>query len=322
MFERILNLYSHSTGFRRFFFRVILEILRRLFILFGDPAYRLSLRGRNMILPISHKLPLYIAQYPYYDELPKRVAEYLRKQDGFLAMIDVGANVGDTILACLDTIDDRFLAVEANPEFVWYLKRNCATIPNFLLVEAYCSFDDLGIEKVKIDTANGTARILRGQDGNLDISIRKLDSIINDHLTMSPFNFLKIDTDGWDFKVITGASDFIRRNRPALLMECDFFDNPNYMNDFSKTMELLLMADYETVIAYDNFGYLFGVFPLKEYLNFRDALFHQLVSQFGYYDLLILDKSHCSFVQLEKTYFAESIPNINRKRAAKEVIGI
>ena len=322
MLDYLLASYSSSRGSKRFAFRVVYEVLRQFLILFGDRPYQVNVRGNVFMIPASHKLPFYVAECPYYDELPRRLSKYLRQQDTHFAMIDVGANVGDTILACFAHEDDRFLAVEANPDYVWYLKRNCARVQNCVLVEAYCSSEDLGITKVKIDATKGTARILNGEAGDLAIPKRKLDSIVEDQFPKTQYNFLKIDTDGNDFEVISGARDLIKKTIPVILIECDVFDNNNYIHDFSEAMDLLVEAGYETVMAYDNCGYLFSMFPVKDYSNFRQALLYQLVSKFGYYDLLILDASHHSFIEAELTYFVENIPNQNRKFAARDALNL
>src|SRR6266498_4128896 len=137
LFRSLLEAYGSSAGAKRLLLRALLEFMRRVLIFLGDPSYRTTIHGKEILLPVSHKLPIYVANYPYYDELPVRLTNYLRKKDGFLAMVDVGANIGDTILSCFAQVDDRFLGVEVNPDFVWYLRQNCAKVQNFSLVEAF-----------------------------------------------------------------------------------------------------------------------------------------------------------------------------------------
>lgn len=53
-------------------------------------------------------------------------------------MIDIGANIGDTIAACFAEPTDRFLAIEPDPHFLHYLRKNCATIENCTALEVLC----------------------------------------------------------------------------------------------------------------------------------------------------------------------------------------
>ena len=301
---------------------VLLELIRRSMVLMGDPAYRIKIRGIELVLPFSHKLPFYVADYPFYDHLPVRLSAYLREEDGYLSMVDVGANVGDTILACHERDDDFFLAIEANPEFVLYLKRNSSRIKNFKLVQAVCSKEDRGMERVKVQAKNGTASIATGANGNLIIPKITLDSILDKDDSDQQCNFLKIDTDGSDFDVIVGAARFIREVKPVILMECDKFDNKNYIQGYSTVMNIFVEAGYSYVLAYDNYGYLLDIFPVKNFAKFKHALFHQLIIKSRYYDLLILDPSHRAFVDSEVSFFVDQIQDVFAKKLAREALNL
>ncbi len=310
MLRWFFELFASAQGEKRLFLRAVWELIRRILMLFGDPSYNAVIHGKEMRLPISHKLPIYVANCRYYDELPSRVSTYLRDQEGRLTMIDVGANVGDTILFCYEDQRDKFLALEVNPLFVKYLKRNCASIRNFELVETLCSSEDHNAVTIKIAVAHGTASAVKSQKG-LTLQATKLDTIVAERPQFRQTNFLKIDTDGSDFDVIRGAHKTIGMSKPMVLMECDVFANKNYVSDFSETMKFFLHTGYETMIAYDNLGYLFGVFAVRDYMAFKYALFHQLISRRGYFDLLFLSRAHRQFTDRELAYFESTIPDDN-----------
>jgi FkbM family methyltransferase len=321
MLKWLSKLHTSSKGWRRILLRVIIELLRRLLLLLGDRPYYANIHGREILLPVSHKLPIYIANYPYYDKLPMRLADHLRKRHGFLSMIDIGANVGDTILACVSDETDKFLGVELNPGFIWYLEQNCKGIRNFTLVRALCSSRDASGVIVQIDTSNGTSQA-RNTSSGIAVQEKKLDTILAENPHMNNFNFLKIDTDGGDFDVIFGAQESIRAAKPAILFECDHFNNPNYVLDYSKIMELLRDVGYEIVIAYDNLGYLLDVFKVENYTDFKFALFHQLISDFGYFDLLILTSSDGEFLEKELSFFSSGASEDAKKNAMKDALSL
>lgn len=322
MFKLLVAAYASSSGPVRVLLRAILEVIRQTLLLFGDPPCHVNLRGIDIVLPVSHKLPIYVADYPHYDTLPVRVADYLRQRYGFLSMIDIGANVGDTILSCYKHVNDRFLAVEVNPAFIRYLQKNCEKIPDLILVEALCSAEDAGETLIGIEASDGTARTRKGGKGGIRAVQKTLDTIISENPGLMNFHFLKIDTDGSDFAVIAGAQKSIRKAKPIILMECDIFDNRNFVHDFSRTMEFFQSAGYETVLAYDNLGHLFQVFAVRDYESFKYALYYQSVSQFGYFDLLILESVHRAFIDMEKAHFSKVLLAEARKSAAMDSLSL
>jgi FkbM family methyltransferase len=320
MINFLLKSYAKAGRDKKIFLRILLVLLRRFLALAGDPAYVADIRGKKMILPASHKLPIYIASSPYYDALPPRISNYIRSKYGFLCMVDIGANVGDTILACFDHENDRFLAVEANPDFVKYLNLNSARIKQFTLVEAFCHSGSAKEVSVHIDALGGTARIREGT--GIILPRKTLDEILNENRQFEDFNFLKIDTDGNDFDVLKGAHQSILKSQPTILIECDVFDNNEYINDFAEAMKFFVTAGYSSVIVYDNYGNLFRTFNVRDFISFKYALFYQLVSQFGFFDLLVLKSEDKQFIDSETSYFVEHIVDPARKNAARDSLNL
>ncbi len=160
-YNQLLRSYEASSGYWHFVTRAILEVFIKVLSTVVDPEVKVRIRGKYLHMPLSHRLPIYAIDYSFYDELPTRVSRYLREKYGYLNLIDVGANIGDTVLACFDNQEcsnGRYLAIEANPGFLKYLRKNCSRIDNLRILEAYCGSTDEEVE-VKIDARRGTAVI-------------------------------------------------------------------------------------------------------------------------------------------------------------------
>lgn len=302
LYKLFLSIYENAGQQERKVLKLGLEFVRRILIWLGDPPYIVEIRGKRMTLPISHKLPIFIRDAPLYDTLPARVADYLRRRNGKLIMVDVGANVGDTILACNATSEDQFLAVEANPEFIQYLKKNLDSIDNYVLVQAFCHSGSNERAHVQIESVGGTARVTEATDG-LVLSKKTLDEIIDEHMEFREFTFLKLDTDGNDFDILKGAHESIVVSQPIILMESDVFGNVDYADDVLHAVNSLADAGYTEVVAYDNLGHFFCTFSANEPFAFLNAIAYQIISEFGYYDLLFLPEKYHKFVQEEKDFF-------------------
>jgi len=80
-----------------------------------------------VVLPPEHDLPFYQRRDPTYDAYAAAVLAAIAGDSGRTLVIDLGANVGDTAVAALTAapaID--VIAVEGDPRFVEYLRRNLA----------------------------------------------------------------------------------------------------------------------------------------------------------------------------------------------------
>lgn len=316
VYNHILRRYQRSRGVGRLAHQAMLGILIRSMSRLGDPGIETEVGGKPMCLPVSHRLPLYVSKFPQHDALLTRLSEHLRRRDGKLSAIDVGANVGDTILACYNHDEDRFLAIEPNPHFGFYFRKNCANVPRCRLLEVVCASSD-GAAKFAINEARGTARVTM-QTAGRTIESKSLDTIVAENPDAADFNLLKVDTDGHDFDVLRGARSSIAKNLPAVLFECEVFDNERYVEDFVETMELFRDAGYTRALVYEQTGYLFGTLDLHRIGEFKHALLYQLTSSRCDFDILVAPADVIdSFLLAEETHFIESMARQALKPTAR-----
>lgn len=296
-----------------FFFKNV----RRFILRFSDPPCRMPVRNRQLWMPFSHQLPRYAWADSQYDALLPRLAAYLRQTRGRVCGIDIGANIGDTILACDLTGADQFLAIEPGPLYFTYLERNLGTHPNVRRLQFVCGNKDAN-SNFHITVVHGTAQIREAGAGETAIAAARLDTLLQTQADFSGCNFLKIDTDGHDFDVIRGARELIGRARPAVLFECDFFENPTYSADIEEIFQLFAAAGYRHALIYDNAGYLLTCLDPARPAAFNFALFHKLVTGKYYFDVLMLPEDG-AFVRQELAWFARLAPGDAGKAAAKKI---
>lgn len=304
--------YLASSGIRR----KAWSLLRKAMIkLLSDPACSFPIHEMNIKLPLSHSLPAYLKQFPFYDRLPQRISEYIHQKQEHLNCIDVGANVGDTLASFYKNEADAFLAIEPNPKFNKLLSENWGWNNNVKVVSDICSgYSDEST--FAIQEKNGTASILQSE-GGFKMRRRPLDEILSDYPFAENVDVLKIDTDGHDFEVIKGAIGSISKHLPMVLFECDAFADTNYVEHCLKTLLVFKKCGYKHFLLYDNFGYLIGKFTLSDLSPFRNLLFYQLTSSFYYFDILIMkDEDLVEFYKDEINYFTEKMPNKSLQRTA------
>jgi len=304
--------YLTSRGVRR---RIWSFVRKALIKLLGDPICSLPIHERRLKLPLSHALPDCLKNHQFYDRLPQRIGEYIHQFKGHLCCIDVGANIGDTIASFYKSDSDTFLAIEPNPKFCKLLAENWGWNKSVTVVSEICSSES-GETTFSIQEKMGTASILQTGKG-IKMSRRTLDEIVSDHPFAADANVLKIDTDGHDFEVIAGSERLLSRNLPALLFECDAFENTNYSEDCLRILRFLKQSGYNYFLLYNNFGNLMGKYSLFELSPFQNLLFYQLTSNFYYFDILVMkDEDIFKFYKMEVNYFADKMPNKSLQRTA------
>ncbi len=155
--------------------------------------------GRQLWMPFSHDRPAHLCAPGYYDQLMGRVADFVRLRKGRICGIDVGANIGDTIAACRVRNEDQSLAIQPSPVFFEYLNRNLV--------------DFSTVRQLKVGCAASDSSPREGSG----MEIKRVDTLVEQFPEFRDRNFLKIDTDGYDFEVLRGARELIARAQPVVL---------------------------------------------------------------------------------------------------------
>lgn len=105
------------------------------------------------------------------------VLHLLRKDE---VMLDIGANIGDSIAACLKRDTDIFLAIEPHPTFNKYLHKNFGKCSNVKIMEVVCSSSSK-TETYQIDEKSGTASVISNRSGRV-IQTKTIDEIIEEKI--------------------------------------------------------------------------------------------------------------------------------------------
>jgi len=145
-------------------------------------------------------------------------------------VLDLGAHFGYFSLLCAHLVGEqgKVIAFEPTPSTYSVLKMNCEMhsniIPMNLAVgkaEGVCEITDYGLKYCAWNTLSEKSRmpdILDEHDfQRRTVKVVKLDDFLSDQ-NIHP-NFIKIDTEDFEWQVIKGLSETIRKYRPKILME-------------------------------------------------------------------------------------------------------
>ncbi len=149
-------------------------------------------------------------------------------------VLDIGANIGvHTVTMARAAHRGRLFAFEPVPEMALQndINRALNRLDNVTLVRCALGNENCELEmRVSIGDANqqGTNTFI-GQNDNVDdnphgyetrlMKVRRLDDMVGELDIPSPIGFIKIDTEGFDTRVLEGAMKTIAEHKPILLIE-------------------------------------------------------------------------------------------------------
>lgn len=265
-----------------------------------NPEVRVRIGQRRLTMKFSHPLPFMLSRFPHYDTLVPRLARALRERDGEVRLIDVGANIGDTASLVLDAVAARILAIEPDPDYFHYLRKNTQDLAGVTCVRAALGDAD-DVSDVALTKVAGTAHMTRGGG-------ETLDTLLVAHPEFAAAQLLKIDTDGFDFKVMRGARRFLVATRAAVFFELapEYYEKVGRENPL-EVFAFLRELGYASFVFYDNEGWL--VFSgTADDVRIFEQLIQYARAKGHYYDVLALHATHrefaTTFVAAERSVFA------------------
>jgi FkbM family methyltransferase len=284
----------------------LLRGLRRLRLFVSDPAVSCSLGAYNLRLPLSHELPFYRRKFPDYGLNLGTVSFFARQKYPNLTMIDIGANIGDSLAIVHKYSDHPVLCLEGEPRFFQLLQENTR---NLLGVESEQTFIGAPGDHVSsIHARNGNAQVLLGPTPSR-ASICTLSEALDRHPRFATAKFLKIDAEGFDCRIIAAETELLKRNRPILFFEYYPKCSELVGQKASLVFTTLSSLGYSVIVIYQNLGRYFMSLTLDQ-LNAIEDL-HRFISDLeGYCDIVAFHRDDQDIaINLRATEYASRALN-------------
>jgi FkbM family methyltransferase len=228
-------------------------LIRRMLAGRDDRFVRYRLGGHEILLPLAHDLPLIRSAFPQYSTNIARLCSYVSEKYPDLQLVDIGANIGDTVAIIRELSQCPILCVEGDEYYFNILSENIRRA-KFLSVETVRAFVATysGEIKGQFVSVAGTAHFVEGK--TTSVKATKLNHLLNDFPEFQSPKILKIDTDGFDCSILRSELEWLGERKPIIFFEYDpfFFRNQSY--DGTHIFEDLSAAGYTFAIFYDNFG--------------------------------------------------------------------
>jgi FkbM family methyltransferase len=260
-----------------------------------DPLINYPIKGHKLKLPLSHSLPLVLQYHPDYANNLVRLAACVYAKYPDLKIIDVGANIGDSVFIIRNKVSCPILCIEGDPVFFKILQTNTADCRDVVIKQVFVGDNDIVTNK-ELVIVSGTAHFT--DSSKTSTEFKKLSSILKEEPQFSQAKLLKIDTDGFDLAIIRGSVDFIRLAKPVLFFEYDPFFLKNQKEDGISIFSLLQTLGYHSIAIYDNFGRYLISLPLTETNQIADVHGY-LLNRLGdyYYDICAVPAEDLEIIQ-------------------------
>lgn len=254
-----------------------------------------QINNYSIQIDFNHRLPDYQNTHLFYDKFLPHLVKYL--PDNTL-VIDVGANVGDTLVGMLGNKDTlEYLCIEASDDFFFDLKKNVDSLISQnrkLRISILNDFVGRDITDVGLDGKGGTKHAVVG-GGN--IKSKTMTSILSDlAVDSSRLSLLKTDVDGFDWDVIRSSFEVLKHN-PYVFFECEY-DNLEQLKSYKELFSEMVSIGYSKFSFFDNFGqFILSTDNLTEVDELLDYVkrqnFHNSTRTYHYYDVLAYPNDKC-----------------------------
>jgi FkbM family methyltransferase len=267
---------------------------------------RREVQGVRLTLPWSHRLPDYAAQFPGYGQNLVALARAVAAADGGrFTMVDIGANVGDSALQVLRAVDAEVLCVEADPYWLPYLATNTGGDPRVHVTAAMLLPDGAqqpaDLAPVR---AAGTTKFVpdsNEHDGVLPtVTAAQLRDVAR---SLPPVRLVKVDTDGYDARLVPGLAWAFSDTQPVVFFEFD----PELAaetgdRDAHVVWAALEAGGYDRLVVWDNFGDRLGSWAIREMRDVAQTFRTSAADRgYDYWDVAALHGADPSSRRIERS---------------------
>jgi FkbM family methyltransferase len=193
--------------------------------------------------------------YRRYDFALGPIAETIAAKHPHFSAIDIGANVGDTAAIICRERDIPVLCIEGDVAILPLLRANARRIgPQIVIEEAFVGAEGDAVNLGAIKGVGRNSTLTPVADGAAGQRLLTLEAILERHPRFWDAKLLKIDTEGFDFRIVEASRRFLAAAKPVVFFEYDPWFHAPDLGAGVATIQMLLEIGYSRAIVYDNHG--------------------------------------------------------------------
>ena len=248
--------------------------------------YQVLMPGNNIQLG-NYKI------YPDLNSQLGRLAEAIYKKYPGMVVIDVGANVGDTIAVLKSVINVPVIGIEGDETSFTYLEKNTRQFSNVSVIKTFLG-EKTQQSKVNMDKTGWNNTIIPDAGGAQQISFKTLDDVINEAgFSHAELKLLKVDVEGFDTIVLRGAGQTIEQHKPVLFFEYNRENMIAIKEEGLSTVLSFSRSGYKKIAFFDHKGTLVLATDLQneEVITYLHEYISSKKNLMGYYDICIFHEN-------------------------------
>lgn len=262
--------------------------MRRQSVLEFGP-YRIRTDNKGLFDAYSH---------PETNRVITRLVSELVKS-GRVAMIDVGANCGDTAALAKCGGPAAILCVEGDPSLCALLRANTAQFEDTVVREVFLG-EKAGKMVVSMEKAGlNNTLAARGNAEKQTVVLETLDHLVRDWGDVADLRLIKCDAEGFDVRILIGGQQTLAACHPVLLFEYNRDSMVQTEEPGVRIFAFLKDLDYDQMLVYDNAGRFFCAGELNDLDFVRDL--HDYADgkhrKIDYYDFVVFSKGDRPFAR-------------------------
>jgi hypothetical protein len=143
------------------------------------------------------------------------------------------------------------------------LADNCGGREDVVLVKCFIGEKD-GFVRGSLTSEHGTGRITLDAASETEVQVSRLSAVLEHHPRFAHSKLVKLDTDGYDCRIIRSELDLLASIKSVIFFEYDptFFEAAG--DDGFAVFDALRRSGYDHLLCYDNFGDLLVALRLSD----------------------------------------------------------
>jgi FkbM family methyltransferase len=283
--------------------------IRKFVSSFYDPLIDVTIGSQRIKTPLSHSLKENIAVHPELNFNLGRIVKYVADKKSNTTVIDIGANVGDTVAYIKNFADVPILCIDGDKKYLDVLKQNVTQYKNIEICHTLVGAENTEIS-ASLKVERGTAFLTESKEKN---QVRTIENILEEYPAFKNGGVLKIDTDGYDALILKGSANYLKRSKPVIFFEFDPYLTVVNNEDPFALLPYLQTCGYRYFMFYMSNGDFLTGCDIEQDRTIIDQLIHYYSGR-----NVTLYTDVCAFTADDKAVFDYSVTQeLQHYRAAR-----
>jgi FkbM family methyltransferase len=243
----------------------------------------IMLGGKSIKIHSGNPLCFQYRNNPNYNNSIGILAALVQSRFPKAWVVDVGANVGDTLAIIKGHASLPVICVEGDAICYDLLQQNARLFDNVHLLRAFLS-DQPGAMQIVTQKDGWNMTLTQAGPGHSGrtLQFETLDRLVQ-KLNPSAVKLMKVDTEGYDLRILRGASGILARDQPVITFELNRENLEPLGDSVGDFFDYLVNLGYHHFILHDAGGRLICALGQHEKSVFLDLYQYSNLGQPIYY---------------------------------------